>query len=112
MKENISNVEYASLMYDFYGNLLDENKREIMDLYHEDNLSLTEIAVHYALKKAESSLEKYEAALGLVAEWKANNALIFEADNLLESMSSVDDAEELRGALSKMNEFMHKALGL
>jgi len=24
----------------------------------------------------------------------------------------VDDAEELRGALSKMNEFMHKALGL
>ena len=121
MKENISNVEYASLMYDFYGNLLDENKREIMDLYHEDNLSLTEIAeelglsrqgVHYALKKAESSLEKYEAALGLVAEWKANNALISEADNLLESMSSVDDAEELRGALSKMNEFMHKALGL
>lgn len=121
MKENISNVEYASLMYDFYGNLLDENKREIMDLYHEDNLSLTEIAeelglsrqgVHYALKKAESSLEKYEAALGLVAEWKANNALIFEADNLLDSMNSVDDAEELRGALSKMNEFMHKALGL
>ncbi len=121
MKENISNVEYASLMYDFYGNLLDENKREIMDLYHEDNLSLTEIAeelglsrqgVHYALKKAESSLEKYEAALGLVAEWKGNNALISEADNLLESMGSVDDAEELRGALSKMNEFMHKALGL
>ena len=82
MKENIDNVEYASLMYDFYGNLLDENKREIMDLYHEDNLSLTEISeelglsrqgVHYALKKA---------------------------------------AEELRGALSKMNEFMHKALGL
>lgn len=70
-------------------------------------LSLTEIAeelglsrqgVHYhALKKAESSLEKYEAALGLVAEWKANNALIFEADNLLDSMNSVDDAEELHG---------------
>ena len=105
MEENISNIEYASLLYDFYGSLLDDNKREIMDLYHEDNLSLTEIAeelglsrqgVHYALKKAESSLEKYEAALGLVAE----------------SMSSVDDAEELRGALSKMNEFMHKALGL
>ena len=121
MEENISNIEYASLLYDFYGSLLDENKREIMDLYHEDNLSLTEIAeelglsrqgVHYVLKKAESSLEKYEAALGLVAEWKANNALISEADNLLESMSSVDDAEELRGALSKMNEFMHRALDL
>lgn len=121
MKEIISSVEYASLMYDFYGSLLDENKREIMDLYHEDNLSLAEIAeeldltrqgVHYALKKAERSLEKYESALGLVAEWKANNVLISEADSLLESMSSADDAEELRKALSKMNELLHKAVDL
>ena len=121
MKENISNVEYASLMYDFYGSLLDENKREIMDLYHEDNLSLTEIAeelglsrqgVHYVLKKAESSLEKYEAALGLVAEWKANNALISEADNILESTISVDDVEELQRAFSKMYESMHKDFDL
>ena len=51
MKENISNVEYASLMYDFYGNLLDENKREIMDLYHEYNLSLTEIAEELGLSR-------------------------------------------------------------
>ena len=121
MKENISNVEYASLLYDFYGSLLDDNKREIMDLYHEDNLSLTEIAeelglsrqgVHYALKKAEGSLEKYEAVLGLVAEWKANKSLISEADNLLDGMNSVNDAEELREALSKMNKLMHKALDL
>ena len=121
MKEIISNVEYASLMYDFYGSLLDENKREIMDLYHEDNLSLTEIAeelgltrqgVHYALKKAEGNLEKYESALGLVAGWKSNNILMAEADRLLDNMSSVDDAEELREALSKMNKLMHKALDL
>ena len=121
MKENISNVEYASLLYDFYGSLLDDNKREIMDLYHEDNLSLTEIAeelglsrqgVHYALKKAEGGLEKYEAVLGLVAEWKANKSLISEADNLLDGMNSVNDAEELREALSKMNKLMHKALDL
>ena len=39
MKESISNVEYTSLMYDFYGGLLDDSKREIMDLYHEDNLA-------------------------------------------------------------------------
>ena len=69
MIENLSKVEYASLLYDFYGELLDENKKEIMNLYHEDNLSLAEIAedlgqsrqgVHYTLKKAEKSLEKYE----------------------------------------------------
>ena len=44
MIENLSKVEYASLLYDFYGELLDENKKEIMNLYHEDNLSLAEIA--------------------------------------------------------------------
>ena len=64
MIENLSKVEYASLLYDFYGELLDENKKEIMNLYHEDNLSLAEIAedlgqsrqgVHYTLKKAEKS---------------------------------------------------------
>ena len=81
MIENLSKVEYASLLYDFYGELLDENKKEIMNLYHEDNLSLAEIAedlgqsrqgVHYTLKKAEKSLEKYEERLGLVRKYLEN----------------------------------------
>lgn len=81
MIENISKVEYASLLYDFYGELLDDNKKEIMNLYHEDNLSLAEIAedlgtsrqgVHYTLKKAEKSLEKYEEKLGLVQKYLDN----------------------------------------
>ncbi len=81
MIENISKVEYASLLYDFYGELLDDNKKEIMNLYHEDNLSLAEIAedlgtsrqgVHYTLKKAETSLEKYEEKLGLVQKYLDN----------------------------------------
>ncbi len=76
--------------------------------YHEDNLSLTEIAeelglsrqgVHYALKKAESSLEKYRSCARARCGVEGR-ALIFEADNLL-SMSSVDDAEEPAGALFK-----------
>ena len=46
-----------------------------MELYHEENLSLAEIAeefeisrqgVHDALHKAEKSLESYEEKLGLV----------------------------------------------
>ena len=105
MKESISNVEYTSLMYDFYGGLLDDSKREIMDLYHEDNLSLTEIA-------AEGILENYEDALGLVAVWKNNNELVAEADSLVEKMQSIDDDAELHGALARMNEILHKALDL
>ncbi|MBQ6621454.1 MAG: DNA-binding protein [Mogibacterium sp.] len=81
MVENLSNVEYASLLYDFYGELLKDSEREVMNLYHEDNLSLTEIAeeigqsrqgVHYTLKRAEKSLGKYEEKLGLVARYREN----------------------------------------
>lgn len=81
MIENLSKVEYASLLYDFYGQLLDDNKKDVMTLYHEDNLSLKEIAedlgqsrqgVHYTLKKAEATLEKYEEKLGLVQKYLDN----------------------------------------
>ncbi len=81
MIENVSTIEYASLLYDFYGALLEENKKEVMSLYHEDNLSLKEIAdelgqtrqgVHYTLKKAETALEKYEEKLGLVRKYLRN----------------------------------------
>ncbi|MDD5823555.1 MAG: sigma factor-like helix-turn-helix DNA-binding protein [Firmicutes bacterium] len=81
MKENISTVEYASMLYDFYGELLSEARKDVMNLYHEDNFSLSEIAdelgmtrqaVHYTLKKAEAALEGYEEKLGLVAKYREN----------------------------------------
>ena len=64
------------MLYEFYGSLLNEAQNEVMALYHEDNLSLSEIAeelgqtrqaVHYTLRKAEKALESYEEKLGLVA---------------------------------------------
>lgn len=81
MKNDIDTIEYASLLYDFYGRLLDQGKREIMRLYHDENLSLSEIslemgltrqAVHYNLKKAESELKKYENNLGLISTYLDN----------------------------------------
>lgn len=81
MREDIDRIEYASMLYDFYGSLLSEPKREVMSMYHEDNLSLSEIAeelgqsrqaVHYTLKKAEKALEEYEDKLGLIAAYEKN----------------------------------------
>ena len=66
MKDDIERVEYASMLYDFYGSLLNKSQNEVMALYHEDNLSLSEIAeelgqtrqaVHYTLRKAETALK-------------------------------------------------------
>lgn len=104
MKENLGTVEYASLLYDFYGNLLNESQSEIMELYHEDNLSLAEIAdetgttrqaVHYTLKKAEKALNEYEEKLGLIKAYRTRQKLTSRLAELIaqKAMSESDRAE-------------------
>lgn len=66
---------HIGYLLDFYGDILPERKREIMDLYYNDDLSLSEIAeqmgitrqaVRDAIKKAENDLFFYEEKLGLL----------------------------------------------
>ena len=81
----IDKIMEASLLYDFYGQLLTQRKQQVMQLYHEENLSLAEIAqefgisraaVHESLKSAEKSLSEYEEKLGLVEKFmKSQNAI-------------------------------------
>ena len=88
----IENIEYQSMLFDFYGALLSSSQNEVMALYHEDNLSLSEIAedlgmsrqaVHYTLKKAEKALAGYEDKLGLVAEYQRNQQLADRARQII-----------------------------
>ena len=111
MSEDLRTVEYASMLYDFYGVLLRENQNEVMALYHEDNLSLSEIAeqlgmtrqaVHYTLKKAENALKDYEEKLGLVAAYNRNQELAGEAIRILE------DAETGRDGIESVIAIIHK----
>lgn len=84
-----------SLLYDLYGKLLTDKKRMVMELYHENDLSLSEIAeeqgvsraaVHDALKSAERSLREYEKKLGLLAAYKERRELV---QNLRKELTSV-----------------------
>ncbi len=65
----------VGLLLDFYGDILPERRREVIELYYNDDLSLSEIAeqlgitrqgVREAVKKAESELFFYEEKLGLL----------------------------------------------
>lgn len=67
------NLEMSFLL-DFYGDILPERRREVMDLYYNDDLSLAEIAeqlgvtrqaVRETIKKTEADLLFYEEKLGL-----------------------------------------------
>ena len=69
-----------SLLLDFYGDLLTEKQREIMTLYFNDDLSLSEIAAdcgitrqaaHDTIRRTEGILEGYEQSLGLLARYQA-----------------------------------------
>lgn len=66
-------------LLDFYGDVLPERRREIMDLYYNDDLSLSEIAetfgitrqaVRETVKKTETDLRFYEEKLGLLRRFK------------------------------------------
>ena len=85
----VDEIAKASLLYDFYGALLTEKQRQVMALYHEENLSLSEIAqefgisrqaVHDTLKKAEQALEDYENKLNLIDKLVKTEEAIAEID--------------------------------
>jgi predicted DNA-binding protein YlxM (UPF0122 family) len=114
MKDDIEKVEYASMLYDFYGNLLSEARKEVMALYHEDNLSLSEIAeelgqtrqaVHYTLRKAEKALESYEEKLGLVSAYREHQELAARAIRIIDNAGvAKGDAEKLKKIIEQITE--------
>ena len=106
---SIENIKLQSMLYDFYGALLSESQNEVMALYHEDNLSLSEIAselgmsrqaVHYTLKKAESALGEYEDKLGLVAGYLRNQKLAAKARKIIGESGD----KELLSIIDKLTE--------
>ena len=111
----LDDLEHKSMLYDFYGALLNDNQNEVMSLYHEDNLSLSEIAeqlgmtrqaVHYTLKKAERALEGYEERLGLIGSFSRNQELAARAEELIGELAAEDDPRraELTRIISELSE--------
>ena len=91
----IDDIAKQSLLYDFYGALLTDRQREVMELYHEENLSLAEIAdemsisrqgVHDALKKAKRALMNYEQKLGLVERFQKTSDSVSEIDRRIDEL--------------------------
>ena len=80
---------------DLYGNMLTIWRREIINLYYEENFSLSEIAeefsisrqaVHDTLKKAEKALAVYERKLGLVEKFKKSEKVVRSIDKIIEKL--------------------------
>ena len=97
-------IAEASLLFDFYGQLLTKKQQQVMRLYHEENYSLSEIGdefsisrqgVHDTLKKAENALTEYEKKLGLVNKLESSQKVIAKIDESIDQMmeENNDDKE-------------------
>lgn len=86
-----------SILFGYYGKLLTDKQAEAIDLYYEEDLSLTEIAkiqgvskqnVSDTIKRSEKALFEYEDKLNLVEKIDDVQNLIDKLDEkLLEDLS-------------------------
>lgn len=105
-------ITEVSLLYDFYGQLLSKRQQEVMNLYYEENLSLSEIAeefsisrqgVHDALKNGEKALHQYEAKLGLVSRFEKSRRAVEMIDRQIEAVIDKNrDNSDLVASLTKI----------
>lgn len=67
-----------SLLLDFYGDVLPERQREMLDMYYNEDYSLSEISeivsisrqgVRFSVKKGEKQLTELENKLGLLKKF-------------------------------------------
>lgn len=97
-----------SFLLDFYGDVLTEKQREILDLYYNEDLSLAEIAesngltrqgVRHVIKKAEDVLIDLEHSLGLADRFVKLGAAY---DTIAKNLSSICELIEKDGAKSEI----------
>ena len=103
------NLEIGYLL-DFYGDVLSERKRTVLDYYYTDDLSLAEIAeeigisrqgVRELIKKAGEELTFYEEKLGLAKRFQQAQE---QAEQLISLMEQNGVAGEVRDAAKELLE--------
>lgn len=84
-----------SILYDFYGELLTENNKEVFVDYIFNDLSLAEIAedkgitrqgVHDIIKRSSKKLREYEESLHLVKKFKTIEDKVNRIKNIIEEL--------------------------
>ena len=96
------NIE-ISLLLDFYGELLKPSVRETIDLYYNDDLSLSEVAaqcgitrqgVRDSVKRGEAQLFAYEEKLGLMRRFRELEDGLDEISALAEKIAAGSSDEK------------------
>ncbi len=101
-------------LLDFYGVLLSDRKRSVMDMYYNEDLSLAEVAdeigisrqgVRDIIKKSEEELTFYEERLGLARKLQDAEKETRELCSLADSMAL---PEEIHTRLIKLSQLIRQ----
>ena len=101
-------------LLDFYGELLSEKKRSVMDMYFNEDFSLAEIAeqigisrqgVRDIIKKCEEELLFYEEKLGLAKKMQSVEAEVTALCNL---SLSADIPKEIKNKIITLSELIRQ----
>ena len=115
------NTLQMTMLFDFFGDLLTDKQREYFDLYHNEDLSLSEIAemagisrqgVYDIISRSEKSLEEFEKKTGVVRRWNETRQKLEQAETLASelhklsgsSLQSAKLSEELVEILKALNQ--------
>lgn len=99
-----------SMLMDFYGQLLTDKQRDTVDLYYNEDLSLSEIAeeigisrqgVRDSIKRGERLLNEYEEKLGLAGRFLEIRSRIREMDKIIDALEITGSAAEKLKQLSR-----------
>ena len=98
-----------TMLFDFYGDLLTDKQKEYFDLYHNEDLSLSEIAeragitrqgVYDIISRAEKSLFEIEQKTGVVQRWRDTRTELMRAGLLARELLSLCDGERDKAELA------------
>ncbi|MBQ7572955.1 MAG: putative DNA-binding protein [Clostridia bacterium] len=115
MDKNLS----VSILMDFYGQLLTLKQLDALDLYYNDDLSLSEIAdelgisrqgVRDSIKRGEKQLYEFEEKLGLVKRFRNISKNIDKLNSVIDSLSISDCDKDKLNEIKEISKSLSKDL--
>ena len=103
------NVE-ISLLFSFYGRMLTERQADTIDLYYNEDLSLSEVGTELGisrqgvrdnLKRAEAILYDTEKRLGLVKRFLGIKSKLSQIDRIIAEIEESPEAKSLSVSIKK-----------
>ena len=95
-----------SLLYDFYKELLNDSQQQVVELYVNDDLSLSEVAeilkisrqgVRDSLNRATKKLRDYESKLHLLSDYQTRYAATMRILDDVRAIKGLTDQPDISG---------------